>query len=124
MVCVLSVLEVRPKPDCDQRSTTVPRPMRVRLRIAWNATCGSFGAGLHDQIAATPRGFDLVAGELRQVDERFRTLRLHTEAVDAVADEQRRAEPERDGERRGAEAKALAGVVGRRVGIGVVVTDG
>jgi hypothetical protein len=32
---------VRPKPSWDQRTATVPRPIRARLRIAWKATCGS-----------------------------------------------------------------------------------
>ena len=35
------VVDVRPKPSCDQRMTTVPRPMRAKLRMTWNATCGS-----------------------------------------------------------------------------------
>ena len=33
--------EVRPKPSCDHRITAVPRASRAKLRIAWNATCGS-----------------------------------------------------------------------------------
>jgi hypothetical protein len=37
----LSVLDVRPKPDCDHRRSTTLRPMRVRLRMAWKHTCGS-----------------------------------------------------------------------------------
>ena len=32
---------MRPKPSCDQRTATVPKPIRARLRIAWTATCGS-----------------------------------------------------------------------------------
>ena len=38
----LEVVDVRPKPSCDQRTVTSPRPMRARLRTAWKATCGSF----------------------------------------------------------------------------------
>ena len=32
---------MRPKPSCDQRTDTVPKPIRARLRIACTATCGS-----------------------------------------------------------------------------------
>ena len=39
--CARLVDEVRPKPSCDQRTVTAPRPMRARLRTAWKATCGS-----------------------------------------------------------------------------------
>ena len=42
MACERLVVDVRPKPSCDQRMTTVPRPIRARLRTAWNATWGSF----------------------------------------------------------------------------------
>ena len=33
--------DVRPKPSCDHFSTARPNAMRVRLRTAWTATCGS-----------------------------------------------------------------------------------
>jgi hypothetical protein len=39
--CDVLVLEVRPKPSCDQRITATPRASRARFRTAWNATCGS-----------------------------------------------------------------------------------
>src|SRR6185437_4829130 len=39
--CCAPVAEVRPKPSCVHRVTTVPRPSRARLRTAWNATWGS-----------------------------------------------------------------------------------
>ena len=39
--CAVVVVEVRPKPSWDQRTATVPKPIRARLRIAWTATCGS-----------------------------------------------------------------------------------
>ncbi len=32
---------MRPKPSCDQRTATTPKPSRTRLRTAWTATCGS-----------------------------------------------------------------------------------
>ncbi len=39
--CARLVDDVRPKPSCDQRMTTRPRPIRARLRTAWKTTCGS-----------------------------------------------------------------------------------
>ena len=39
--CDVEVVEVRPNPSCDQRTATVPKPIRARLRTAWKATCGS-----------------------------------------------------------------------------------
>ena len=33
--------EVRPNPSWLHRTATVPKPMRMRLRTAWTATCGS-----------------------------------------------------------------------------------
>ena len=35
------VVDVRPKPSCDQRIVTVPRPIRAKFRTAWKATWGS-----------------------------------------------------------------------------------
>ena len=46
---VADVDDVRPNPSCDQRITAVPRASRAKLRITWNATCGSFAQ------ACTPR---------------------------------------------------------------------
>ena len=40
--CAADVDDVLPKPNCDQRITARPNAMRVRLRMAWTATCGSF----------------------------------------------------------------------------------
>ena len=41
-VCASGVVEdVLPKPSCDQRIATLPKPIRARLRIACTATCGS-----------------------------------------------------------------------------------
>ena len=42
VACEVDVEDVRPKPSCDQRITAVPRARRAKLRITWNATCGSF----------------------------------------------------------------------------------
>ena len=41
VACAVEVDDVRPKPSCDQRTATVPKPIRARLRIACTATCGS-----------------------------------------------------------------------------------
>src|SRR4051812_5493031 len=41
-VCASGVVEdVLPKPSCDHLMTTLPKPIRARLRIACTATCGS-----------------------------------------------------------------------------------
>ncbi len=41
-VCASGVVdEVLPKPSCDQRTETLPKPIRARLRTACTATCGS-----------------------------------------------------------------------------------
>jgi hypothetical protein len=37
----LLVLEVRPNPSWDQRTTAAPRPILARFRTAWKAICGS-----------------------------------------------------------------------------------
>ncbi len=42
MAWVVLVEDVRPNPSCDQRTATSPIPIRIRLRTAWTATCGSF----------------------------------------------------------------------------------
>ena len=42
MSWLTDVVDVRPKPSWDQRTATVPKPMRTRLRMACTATCGSF----------------------------------------------------------------------------------
>ena len=39
---VVLVEDVRPNPSCDHRTATSPIPIRIRLRTAWTATCGSF----------------------------------------------------------------------------------
>ena len=42
MAWLVLVDEVRPNPSWDQRTETMPKPSRMRLRTAWTATCGSF----------------------------------------------------------------------------------
>ena len=42
MGCWVDVDDVRPYPSCAQRTAVVPKPMRMRLRTACTATCGSF----------------------------------------------------------------------------------
>ncbi len=67
MTCWLVVDEVRPKPSCIQRSTTVPVPSRARLRIAWNATCGSSEQAWMQRSPPAKVGVELVAGQRREV---------------------------------------------------------
>ena len=40
--CCVDVDDVRPYPNCPHRTAVVPKPMRMRLRTACTATCGSF----------------------------------------------------------------------------------
>ena len=56
MGIVRPVLDVRLNPSCDQRIATTPRPIRAKLRIAWNATCGS------SAHACTTRSPSLIPG--------------------------------------------------------------
>ena len=64
--------EVRPKPSWLQRTATVPKPIRTRLRIACTATCGSFGTGLYADVPAAAGRVEVVAAEGGQVLEALR----------------------------------------------------
>jgi len=59
------------KPVCAQRGAAAPRPMRARLRTAWNATCAWF-ARLHADVAARALRLEGVEGEVGEVDEGVR----------------------------------------------------
>ena len=113
--CARLVDDVRPKPSCDQRITTPPRPMRARLRTAWNATCGSSAHACTQRSPPLCAGSSASSRERRQVRQRGRALRREAEAVVAVLHEERRAEAEGDRQPRGREPDRLAGVVRRRV---------
>ena len=111
VVWVTLVLDVRPKPSCDHRSDTVPKPIRARLRTAWNADLGVVGAGLHAQVAPAAGGVEPVAGEVGESRERGRSARRESESVGAVGiGEQRRSEPERDRECARVEPERFTGV--------------
>ena len=73
------------------------------------------GAGLHEEIAARSRGNQLVAGEMRQIDEGRRPLRAQAVAVDAVLLEQAEAEAEGHGQARGRQIQHVGGIGLRRV---------
>ncbi len=118
------VVDVRPNPSWDQRSVTMPRPMRVRFRIAWNATCGSSAQACTATSPSERVRVEHVAVELRQVDERLGTFPVEPEARLPVAREQRRPEPEGHGEVGRREPDRLARVVGRRDQVVVVAPDG
>src|SRR3954469_24860947 len=101
---------VRPKPSCDQRITTVPRPIRARLRIAWKATWGSSEQAWTQRSPPLSSWFSSSAGGGgRERLQRRRSLRRQAERR---AFEQARAEAEGDGQAGGEEADGLAGVVG------------
>lgn len=74
------------------------------------------GACLHTQIAAAARPVEVVAGELRQVDQRLGAPVLDAEAVLAVLLEERRADAEGQREPGRRQPERLTGVVRRRLG--------
>ena len=72
-VCASGVVEdVLPKPSCDQRTATLPKPIRARLRIACTATCGSSAQAWTHRSPPLRAGSRLSPGNVRQVDERRR----------------------------------------------------
>ena len=89
--------EVRPKPSCDQRTETVPKPIRARLRIACTATCGSSAQAWTHRSPPRPGRVEHVAREVRQVAQRRRAAVGEAEPVAAVrVAEERRAEADGD----------------------------
>ncbi len=81
VACARLVVDVRPKPSCDQRITMTPRPMRARLRTAWNATCGSSAHAWTQRSPPERSGSSDVAGERRQLHERGRPAPVEPEAT-------------------------------------------
>ena len=71
------------------------------------------GAGLHEEIAAGARRRELVAGEIRQIDEGLRPLGAKAVAIAAVLDEQPGAEAEGERQPRRRQAEHVGGI-GRR----------
>ena len=80
MVWDREVEEVRPNPSCDQRTSRlaesdpgqVPDRVDCHLRVV--------GAGLHHDVAAGASGLEIIAGEVRQVDEGVRAASVQAEA--------------------------------------------
>ena len=108
---------MRPKPSCDQRTATVPKPIRARLRIACTATCGSSAQAWTQRSPSERAGSRSSPGKCGSVAQRRGLPVGQAEAVPAVGvAEQRRAEAEGDGQPAGGQADRLAGVVGRQVG--------
>ena len=79
VACAVEVDEVRPKPSCDQRIAARPNAMRLRLRIACTATCGSSAQAwmqrsppdaLGHERVAEKRGSGSSSGRRRRCRER------------------------------------------------------
>ena len=85
----------------------VPDRVDCHLRVV--------GAGLDHDVAAGASGLEIIAGEVRQVDECVRAASVQAEAGLAVLLEQARAEPEGEGELSGPQVQGLARVLGRGV---------
>ncbi len=115
--CARDVDDVRPYPSWDQRTLTTPKPIRARLRTAWTATCGSLAHACTQMSPPEISGLDRVAGKVRQVGQRRRSLSGEAEPVRA---RRRRGtgwpEADRQRELRGRQAEGLARVIGRRLG--------
>ena len=103
---LVDVDDVRPKPSCDQRTATVPKPMRARLRMAWTATWGSSAQACTHRSPPRAGRVEGVGREVRQrrssAAGRRSARPKRSLAVGVV--EQRRPEPERD-----ASARTAAG---------------
>ena len=113
--CAVEVDDVRPKPSCDQRTATVPKPIRARLRIACTATCGSSAQAWTQRSPSDRAGSRLSAGKCGSVRSAVGLPVGEAEAVLAVVvAEQRRAEAEGDRQPGGRQPDRLAGVVGRQ----------
>ena len=109
------VVDVRPNPSCDQRITTLPRPMRARLRTAWNATCGSSAqAWTHEVAAASARGRARRRAARGRARRAAGVARAQAEAVLAVGSNRPGPSPKVIGQPRRRQAERLAGVGGRR----------
>ena len=101
---------------------TTPTPIRASWRIACTATCGSLAQ------AWTHRSPSLRAGSRSSPGKCGRSARaagrVRRRTVRAVRSEQRRAEPDRQGEPRRRQVQRLAGVVRRRLGASADRTGG
>ena len=112
---LVEVEDVRPKPSCDQRTDARPKAIRARLRTACTATCGSSAQAWTHRSPSERFGVELVGREVRQPLQRRRLPGGQPEPVLAAGAEQRRPEPEGDGQPRRRQPDRLAGVVRRGV---------
>ncbi len=123
VACARLVVEVRPNPSWDQRITTLPRPMRARLRTAWKATWGRRRTPARRGPRPSARARARRRGRRGRSRSSARPLRPQAEAVLAVAFEQGRAQAEGDRELGRSQVERLPGV-GRRGGAHVVGNAG
>jgi hypothetical protein len=84
------------KPSWVQRSVATSGAIRAMLRTAWNATCGSSAQAWRNRSPSLSRRDELVAGEVRQRDQRGGSwCEIPNRSAPAVVHEQRPAEPDR-----------------------------
>ena len=106
---------MRPKPSCDQRRDARPKAMRLRLRMACTATCGSSAqAWMHRSPPLDCRN-EGVSGEARE--RRREAGECATRCRSGRCPwhpEQFGTEAEGDGQAAGRQPLGLTGVVGRR----------
>ena len=93
--CAREVEDVRPKPIWDQRTCALPKRDPRQVPDGMHGHLGIVGAGLDHQVPSGARFLQVVAREMRQVDQGSRPPACQAEAGLAVLLEQRRAETER-----------------------------
>ena len=99
VACYVDVDDVRPKPSWDQRSAALPKAIRARLRIACTATCGSSAQAWTHRSPSLRCSCEVVGREVRQPPQGRGLPVGEAEPVLAVGvAEQRRAEPEGQGQ--------------------------
>ena len=103
--------DVRPKPSCDQRTVTAPRPMRARLRTAWKATCGSSAHACTHRSPPLRSGSSSSPGSAGSVAQRRRAPARRARSARRTATG---PSPKVTVRRAGVEAQRLAGVLRRR----------
>ena len=97
-VCWLrDVEDVRPKPSWDQRTADLAEADAGKVADGVDGHLGIVGAGLDHDVAAGAAGLEVVAREVRQVDQCPGPPPLEPEAGLAVLLEQRRRRSRRSG---------------------------
>ena len=118
--CDVEVVDVRPKPSCDQRTDDRAEADAGQVAHGVHGDLRVVGAGLDAEVAAGPRRVEEVAREVRQLAQRVGLPVGDAEAVAAVGvAEQRRAEAEGDRQAARRQVERLAGVVGRQAYVAV-----